>query len=83
MTNKSKVLKVYPSAKCYKPMDHLIIQGQLRLIQPEGFFIYHFNESAGQKGRFQMLSNRCQQENEAWQEAWSYIEKEMLRKLES
>ena len=75
MTNKSKVLKVYPSAKCWKPMDHLIIK--------DGFFIYHFNESVGQKGRFQVLSKLYQQENAAWQETWSYIEKEMLRKLES
>ena len=56
-------------------MDHLIIK--------DGFFIYHFNESVGQKGRFQVLSKHYQQENEAWQETWSYIEKEMLRKLES
>ena len=47
------------------------------------YFIYHRYEYGKFFKEAEVLSSYCQTEDLAWQDAWEFVEQEMLKKLES
>jgi hypothetical protein len=80
MNYEESVKAVYPSAKCYIPGGHILIQNHQMFGE---YFIYHRYEYGKFFKEAEVLSSYCQTEDLAWQDAWEFVEQEMLKKLES